>query len=444
MKIKMTRRLLAALIFAGFVAALFAWPFLRLANQPRYQGRTLDYWFMECCRSNNRLASDYPRFQKADAALREIGTNAVPYLLEIALAKRESKAKEKLIARIDDILDDIHFLPHQPLVGSNAKREEAELVLKEIKPPANQLLALLDKRLKSKIDLERREGLYLLGSAGDGAEMALPYLESALHSSNIFDRVVAIQSLSCIGPPAGAAAPALIEVLGEPAGTNHLSRQTAIALGKIGGPQAAPAIPLVKRLFEQETNWNMRTSLAVALFRLDATQQEAIKFLMDGLTNHQPAGNRWIAAMQLGSIGPGARDAVPALIAALDAATNAMLFAQIPRALKAIGVPVESFLPRMTAQLNSISNDENTRVTTAARVLEFDPSNHEAHLVLIESIKKRSGPDVFAMDALGRAGPAAREALPVLREATTNPYGSARETALRAIKEIEAQPDHGK
>jgi HEAT repeat protein len=179
----------------------------------------------------------------------------------------------------------------------------------------------------------------------------------------------------------------------------------------------------------------------VALFRLDATQQEALQFLMDGLTDHQPA---WIAAMQLGEIGPGARDAVPALIAALDAATNAMVFAQIPRALKAIGVPVESFLPRMTAQLNSISNDENTRVTMAARVLEIDPSNHEAHLVLMESIKKRSGANALAIDALGRAGPAAKEALPALREATTDPYGSTRESALRAIKEIEATPNVGK
>ncbi len=436
----MTRRLIAALIFSGVMVALFAWPFLRMANQPRYQGKPLDYWFMEYCRSSLRLDTDEARHQKAGTALREIGTNAVPYLLEMAHAKPESKAKANLIS----LINDIHFLPHQPLVGSDVKREEAERALREIKPPARQLLALLGNGLKSINERERRQSIYFLGSTGDGIELALPYLESALHSSNYFDRVLAVQSLSSLGPPAAAATPALIEVLRQPGGANNLARPAAMALGKIGGPQAAPAIPLVRQLFEQETNWSMQTSLAVALFRLDATQGEALAFLMDGVTNHQPASKRWIAAMQLGEIGPGARDAVPALMAALNAATNAMLFAQIPRALKAIGVPAETFLPRMKAQLNSNATDENARVNTAARILEIDPADHEAHLVLMESIKKRSGPDVFAIESLGRAGPAAKEALPILREATTNPYGSARESALRAIKEIEATPDDGK
>jgi HEAT repeat protein len=400
-KTKMTRRLFTALVFTGVVAALFAWPFLRMANQPRYQGKTLDYWFLEYCSANNRMGNDWSRNQMADKALREIGTNAVPYLLKIALLKPESKAKTAFIS----IINGIHFVPHQPLVSSDVEREEAESILREIKVLANQLLPLLDKLLKSKTDLDRRQALYFLGSTGDGAELVLPYLESALRSSNYFERVLASQSLSQIGPPAGPAAPALIELLGEPMGTNHLPLRAAIALGKIGGSMAAPAIPVVKELFEKTTNWDAQCSLAGALFRMDATQKEALEFLMDGVTNHQPAS--WAAVSVLADIGPSASNAVPALMTVLGWATN----------------------------------DEDARVFMAQEVLEIDPVNHEAHLVLMEAIQIKPASEELAIDTLGRAGPAAKEALPILREATQSLNGSAKEMALWAIREIEAKPD---
>src|ERR1019366_7477396 len=150
-----------------------------------------------------------------------------------------------------------------------------------------------------------------------------------------------VQSLGWIGPNARAAVPALIEVLKAPPNTNQppvrLGPQAATTLGRIGSA-AAPALPLVQGLFEQETNWNLRCSLAVALYHIDGDQTNALAFLTNGLATYEPAGDRWVAACELGNIGPDAEAAVPLLLAALDG-TNDMLFSQVPGALKKMGVP---------------------------------------------------------------------------------------------------------
>jgi HEAT repeat protein len=200
--------------------------------------------------------------------------------------------------------------------------------LKELKPPVNQLLPLLERHLKSTDRMERRQALYILGSTGDGAEQVVPRLCAALKSPDVWEQVLAVQSLGWIGPNARAAVPALIDLLKAPPNTNQppvrLGPHAAQALGKIGSA-AAPALPLVQGLFEQETNWNSRCSLAVDLCRLDGSQTNALAFLTNGLATHEPASDRWVAACDLGDIGPDAKAAVPLLLAALDG-TNDMLF----------------------------------------------------------------------------------------------------------------------
>jgi HEAT repeat protein len=190
----------------------------------------------------------------------------------------------------------------------------------------------------------------------------------------------------------------------------------------------------VQGLFEQETNWNLRCTLAVALCHIDGDQTNALAFLTNGLATHEPASDRWIAAVELGNIGPNAKAAVPLLLAALDG-TNGMLFSQVPGALKKIGVPTATFLPRMKAQLRTA--DETTRVNAAARVLELDPADHEAVLVLIDQIKRWGLFREFAIETLGRAGPPTAEAIPVLREVVKHGSTQERDAARQALRRIE-------
>jgi HEAT repeat protein len=317
---------------------------------------------------------------------------------------------------------------------------EAAEALKEIKPPANQLLPLLERHLRSTDRMERRTAVYILGSTGDGAEQAVPWLCEALKSPDGWERVMAAQSLGWLGSNAWAAVPALIEVMQAPAGTNqppiHPARSAALALGAIGSA-AAPALPLVQGLFEQEKNWNSRCVLAVALCCIDSGQTNAFACVTNGLATHEPANDRWMAAVDLGNIGPNAKAAVPLLLAALDG-TNDMLFSQVPAALKKIGVPTETFLPRMKQQLRS--ENETTRVNAAARVSELDSADHEALQILIDEIKRRALFRDFAIETLAQADPPAEEAVAVLRDVVQHGSKQEREAAHRALRRIQAKP----
>jgi HEAT repeat protein len=427
---KQKRWLLAAIV--SLVAAA-GWYLLQGPREPEYEGRPVSYWFKEYCRSGQHMIWDDSRRAEATAALHQMGTNAVPYLLEQAFNTRPDSAFRKQVYRVLNGLPRSWGLP--VLVSPDILRGESGFALEKVKPPASQLLPLLKPHLNSTNSLEHRQALFILGTTGEGAEQAVPWLCAALKSPDQWARVLAVQSLGWIGPKAQAAVPALIEVLQAPQGMNRLGTSAAHALGAIGS-NAAPALPLVRDLFAQETNWNPRCTIAAALCQIDAGQTEALAFLTNGLRSYEPASERWIAASQLGKIGPNAKAAVPVLSEALDG-TNDMLFSQVPGALKAIGVPTAEFLPRMKKQLQS--GNQTTRANAAARVLDIDPADHDAHLVLMDLVKKGTFLQGFAIEALGRAGPAAGEAVPVLREVAKT-RSRDREAALKALKRIESIP----
>jgi HEAT repeat protein len=404
----------------------------------------MSYWFKEYCRA--RLDGSPSR---AVAALQEMGTNAVPYLVEQAFDTNEDS----------NLLQFLKRLPRSwglPRSLNLAERSAgAEIALQEIRPPAHQLSLLLQRRLKStnlfeyyqalpmqrqlrSINLfEYHQALLVLGTAGDGAEEVLPELEAALKVPDRGAQAAAIQSLRWIGPKAGAAVPSLMEVMTDPRDSNYFGPPVAYALAKIGS-NAAPALPLVRGLFERETNWNAQCALAMDLLLIDPGQTYALAFLTNGFTTHLPASDRGIAALELGEVGPSARATVPGLLNALEG-TNVFLIIQIAEALKKMGVGPEIYLPRLKMLLHS--NDEMTRANAASRILAVDPADHEAHLVLMEIIKKGSIFRRFAIDNLGGAGPAAAEAIPVLREVMKHDSNrDNKDAARRALKGIESKP----
>ena len=435
MTIPQKKWLLAAVLL---LAAVGGWFFFRQPALPEYSGKPVSYWLKEYCRSGQRMAWDASRHEETGAALRQMGTNAVPYLLEEAFDTGPSSGGRKDLCRLLNCLPRSLGLP--TFVDPEIMSSEGAEALKEIKPPASQLLPLLEQHLKSTDHMERRTAVYLLGCTGDGAEQAVPWLCAVLKCPDVYERVLAAQSLGWIGSDARDAVPALIEMMQAPTNASqppmHPARSAALALGEIGSA-AAPALPLVQALFEQERDWSLRCALAVALCRIDGGQTNAFACLTNGLATHQPANDRWIAAWELGNIGPNAKAAVPLLLAALDG-TNDMLFSQVPGALKKMGVPAETFLPRMKQQLRSAN--ETSRVNAAARVSELDPADHEALQILMDQIQRQALFRNFAIEALAQAGPPAAEAIPVLRDAAQHGSKQEREAARRALRRIEAKP----
>ncbi len=420
------------------LGAAGAWVYFRLYPEPSYQGKAMSSWFKESCRSGQFMQGsyDWDRQSECVAAFKAMGTNAVPFLVEQAFDFRRESATWSNISR---------FLNHAPSswpvprpIPTWTKMAEATTLLKEIKPPAGQLLAQMQEHLNATNVDEHRQALNILGSSGEGAAQAVPYLTAALKEKDNLTRRHALASLRRIGPQAQAAAPDLIGMLREPSGTDYLGEGAASVLAVVGGPKAASAVPAIRELFEQETNWVWRGDLGVALMRIDPTQTEVLDFLIEGVTSHQPASQRSTAAIFLGRIGPAARPAAPVLIKALEQ-TNDTLFSAISWALTNIGVAKSDFLPQMKAQL--MSSGLNTRVNAAARVLEVDPADRDARQVLMKSIEDGRPYKEVEVEALGNAGAAAADALPVLRKVAreTTDAGTQRK-ALRAIKKIEGPP----
>ncbi len=430
------RRLLVAGLLGAAIVAAGGWLMLGRGQEPEYKGKPASEWLKEYCLA--RVGTPWaPLRQKAALeAFRAMGTNAVPYLVAEAFNTRRNTTLQTNIHRLFSVLPESMQLPE--FVSAQEFRDEAPFVLKEMKPPAQVLLPLLEPHLKSGNTNEYRQSLFLLGTTGDGAEEAVPLLVAALQKPDPWTRNLALQSLGWLGPKAGGAVPALLDCVKSSKGTNGsgLSRMFAATFGKIGS-NAVPALPLVRELFEQTTNWNQKCMLAGALCNINGGQMEALNFLIDGLTNHQPASDRWMAASQLGEIGPGAAAAAPVLLEAMNG-TNGMLFSQIPKTLLAMGMTKESILPQMKRGL--LLNDEAARVNVAARILDLEPADHDAHLALMKVIQNGGMFTAFAIEVLGNAGPAAAEAIPVLQaEAKSNANRASRQ-AREALRWIEARP----
>src|SRR5262245_29543566 len=67
-------------------------------RQPSYNGKPLSYWLS---RYENRIlgkgALNSNEQQEADKAVREIGTNAIPYLLKLA-GRKDSALKQRMLS----------------------------------------------------------------------------------------------------------------------------------------------------------------------------------------------------------------------------------------------------------------------------------------------------------------------------------------------------------
>lgn len=428
------RRLPKILLLAAILLALGGSIFLRLRSEPTYEGKSVSYWFQEYCRSGQEMNYDALRREEAADALRHLGTNAVPYLVGRAFAAAYVPPNPTRFQRFFNGLLVALGLPQ--IVSAPVMREEAPFALDDIKPPAVQLLLLLKGHLQSGDQFERRQSMFILGSAGGDAGLVVPFLDAGLKDKDSRTRRLALQSLGWLGPRAEAAVPTLLALLNNPGSTNFFDPQTLTTLGKIGTPNTAPAVPLMKRLFEKETVWNQRCLYAAALLRMDAGQSDALAFLTNGLMTHPSANDRWIAAQVLGEIGSNASPAIPILLQALGR-TNQMFLAVVPGALKSLGVPAATFLPIMKEHLKS--TDETVLFNAAARILDLDPANNEAQQLLIAFIKNESIFQGLAIDALGQAGPSAKAALPVLRQtAKRNSHPGQKAATQKAIQKIEA------
>lgn len=221
------------LILAGIaIACLVGWKVF-IPRQPSYNGKPLSYWISRyedvmsgkvSMRSNEQ--------QETDKALREIGTNALPYLLKLA-SRKDSAVKQRLFS---------------------IYRRQSWLKL-----PIHDA------------QFYRAESTYGFGALREIAKPAIPALIRMLKNEDFHVRAIAASDLANIGPEAEEAIPALFPLLDE---QNHGIPiiEAMMALGQIHRRPEIVLPRLLEFLNGDRKDWNYQSFAldAIGRYRSDA------------------------------------------------------------------------------------------------------------------------------------------------------------------------------
>lgn len=306
------------------------------------------------------------------------------------------------------------------------------------------------------------------------------------------DPFIAAYDLAWLGPRAREAAPALRKALSD---NRHQVRiSSAVALAHVDADNSDAAIPVLIEALSHLKDEELNTSgvaQAVALFgpRARAALPSMTDFVKRGAQDHEvlralvqidPEGTQCVpalitalnhddyqlatvAARCLGLLGPHAKDAVPALAAAITRERSEVFWNEYDpqesaaRALGRIGPAARSAIPTLIAALKYRRHikeeepgpgDECTGAAAAARALgSFGAAAKSAVPALIEVVKTREEDDwnwpvrEAAISALGEIGPDARPAIPVLKEMLNVDGGRSQYARPALIALVELAPD---
>jgi HEAT repeat protein len=282
---------------------------------------------------------------------------------------------------------------------------------------------------------------------------AVPALLDVLNGPDRDMRVCAAEALGEIGSAARAAVPALVREIERPDAIERpdrgqhaglLSRYAVKALGRIG-PDAKAAVPALNRLLDREGGDDLDVVMALGRIGTPPVRKLLGTFLHEG--------DSW-AAEQLAWLGPKAREAAPALRAALkdgraqvrvSAAValahvepssareavpqltealnhpndEAPVLYTVPRALARLGPSASTALPSLIAAMKKERDDTDT----LKALVQIDPEGKVCVPALIAALKSDGIEEVHvAANCLGLLGPRAGEAVPSLAAGVTRDF----------------------
>ncbi len=320
----MKRRLLFTLLSLAALAAL-VWLVL-LPHEPVYQGKPLGFW-LEQYGSNHWTHPNNDLDKQAQAAIRHIGTNAIPIYLQL-MTGRESPFKLKLRA----------FLPKQwrtRLHMPDALASQNELYRRRVLgafgivalgPDAKPAVHALMRLLNEKDPNVRYNAVFALRSLGPVASEALPSLIKCLNDPDAAVRSDALLSMGEIHQDPERVIPVLIGCL-EAKGQS--GRYFALWSLRQFGAAAKPAVPAIVALLN-DSDPSIRAEATKVLKAIDP--DAALPKLINALKDSD-ANVRIAATDALADYGQAAKPAVPALVnlskndpdpSVRDEATNAL------------------------------------------------------------------------------------------------------------------------
>jgi HEAT repeat protein len=282
---------------------------------------------------------------------------------------------------------------------------------------------------------------HALGSYGERAAPAVPALMRAADAGELHDQMAAVHALGRIGPAAREAVPVLLRKFTAPPPKDNpfalnLRLTVATSLGGIGA-DSAPAVPALTAALEED-DAALWEAAALALARIGPAARPALPAIERTAARHPGEKSELAVAfakVQLGNAAEG-WEALKAM--ALDSASTHAVF----DTLLELG-------PASAPVLEAVVRSDSSNGWWAVQSLQKLPPDAAAKAVpalaqvLSAGRPKQRGPLQAKFDeaivTLGRLGPAAREAAPVLRDlASKSPHAATREAAAAALARVEA------
>jgi HEAT repeat protein len=277
---------------------------------------------------------------------------------------------------------------------------------RDLKVDLGDSVDALTASLKSdKSDKVREAAARALGEMGTDARFSVATLAGALKDKSLATREAAAASLGKLGPDAASALTELLETAKDKSADRLTRAHAAFALGRLGGEVADKTVPALGAfLSETDSPPEVRKAAAEALGRLAGNAKNAVPALAAALKDKQLDVRR-AAAVALDLMGT---DAKPAFATLKQAARDEdkSVRAQVAHALGNLGkeMPAE-VVPVLVDRLQDTVLD--VRVAAAL--------------------------------ALGFIGPEAKAAVPALTGAARDGLAPLREAAGEALKKIQMQ-----
>jgi HEAT repeat protein len=319
-------------------------------------------------------------------------------------------------------------------------RGKAAEILGEIGPPAKDSIPLLRARLhdaEPKVVAWSAMSLRKIDGQGEGG---VPVLMEMLTNPVAETRGMAAVGLAEFGADAGPALPSLIQCLDD----RDLQVQIMVA-------RSIAMIGASIRTNRSRGNSGIATALAIPKLKALALGEEGLAgWAMDALSTMGPDAapvlaeiyrtadeeRRFPAARALMKLGPDAGAAVPTLMADMRG-TNVGRVILATQILGKLGENGRIALPQLERLLQN--QDILVRVRAAGAIWKLD-QRASVLPVLLEGLQDesihRGSVKKYAAEALGDMGPAAKEAVPLLKTMLTDGQSGLRQAAAEALEKI--------
>jgi HEAT repeat protein len=222
------------------ITGFIAWQVVRSREpEPVYQGKRLSVWLEQQYTNHWSAGRDGELDKQTEAALKRIGTNALPLLLEM-LHARDTTLKQVLMRWAAK-----RSLVHFNLISADQRRQEAILGYEALGPLAcAQVPSLINALINDPSLHVRQAAASALAGIGPEARLAAPALFRATKDKDNVVRNNSFWALRHILPDPQLTIPVLIAGLDDPFPAAR--ENAAFALGMYG-QQARAAVPALVR-----------------------------------------------------------------------------------------------------------------------------------------------------------------------------------------------------